>query len=85
MAIDGERFEARNNSVISGGGGGSDIEAMAEELPLADGCQQQQQQSIETALGRFAEAAASNPTVRAERVDEKTAQPRFVGGGDGQQ
>lgn len=58
MAIGGERFEARNNSVISGGS--SDIEAMTEELPLADGLSNQ---TIEKALGRFAEAAASSPTV----------------------
>eukprot|EP00903_Cladosiphon_okamuranus_P010622 g10045.t1 len=58
MAIGGERFEARKHSVISGGG--SDIEAMAEQLPLADGLLPNQ--SIEKALGRFAEAAASSPT-----------------------
>lgn len=68
MAIGGERFEAHNKSVISVGGGGSDIEAMDEELPLADGLTNQ---SIERALGRFAEAAASSPTVsRIEQAAE---------------
>ena len=70
MAIGVERFEARNHSVMSGGG--SDVEAMAEGLPLADGLTNQ---SIEKALGRFAEAAASSPTVS---WLEQAAQHRWV-------
>lgn len=66
MAIGGVSFEARNNSVISGGG--SDIEAMAEQLSLADGLLTNQ--SIVKALGRFAEAAASSSTV--SRVEQAT-------------
>ena len=61
MAIGGERLGSRNNSVISGES--SDVEAMAEELPLADGLLTNQSVVVEKALGRFAEAAASSPTV----------------------
>lgn len=68
MAIGGETFEARKISVVSPNGGGG-AEAMEEErLPVvgADyggGGGVTNQADAEQALARFAQAAASSPTV----------------------
>lgn len=68
MAIGGEKFEARKNSVVSLDGG-TGAEAMEEErLPVVgadcrSGGGVTNQADVEQALARFAQAAASSPTV----------------------